>query len=158
MADIENRGESEMKGYESTILLVEDDPVEIDLAHRACELNEPALHLVVVKDCLGVLEWLATASAAYDHLPKLILLDLKLPHLLGLAMLRRLRMASATWDLPIIVYSKIHEPSDVVMSYEVGANSFVNKPENFEQFNALLHELSDYWLIPRQRELSLRSN
>jgi DNA-binding response OmpR family regulator len=147
-----------MNSYECAIMLVEDDPIEIELARRACKSKEPALHLVVVKDCLGVLEWLATASAAYDHLPKLILLDLKLPHLLGLAMLRRLRMASATWDLPIIVYSKIHEPSDVVMSYEVGANSFVNKPENIEQFNALLHELSDYWLIPRQRKLSLESN
>jgi two-component system response regulator len=158
LAGIRNRGESEMNGYISTILLVEDDPIEIDLARRACELNKPALHLVVVKDCLGVLEWLATASAAFNPLPKLILLDLKLPHLLGLAMLRRLRMASATCDLPIIVYSKIYEPSDVVLSYEVGANSFVNKPENFEQFNALLNELSDYWLIPRQRELSLGSN
>jgi PleD family two-component response regulator len=67
-------------------------------------------------------------------------------------------MDAATWDLPIIVYSKIHEPSDVVLSYQVGANSFVNKPENIEQFNALLHELSDYWLIPRQRKLSLGSN
>jgi DNA-binding response OmpR family regulator len=155
---INYKGVSEMNSYECAIMLVEDDPIEIDLARRACQLKEPALHLVVVKDCLGVLEWLATASAAYDHLPKLILLDLKLPQLLGLAMLRRLRMASATWDLPIIVYSKIHEPSDVVMSYQVGANSFVNKPENIEQFNALLHELSDYWLNPRQRKLSLESN
>ncbi len=147
-----------MNGYESTILLVEDDPNEIDLARRACKLNEPALHLVAVQDSTGALEWLATASAANDPLPKLILLDLKLPHLIGLAVLRRLRMDAATWDLPIIVYSKIHEPSDVVMSYQVGANSFVNKPENIEQFNALLHELSDYWLIPRQRKLSLGSN
>jgi CheY-like chemotaxis protein len=147
-----------MNRYESTILLVEDDPVEIDLARHACELNEPALHLVVVQDSTGALEWLTTASAANDPLPKLILLDLKLPHLIGLAVLRRLRMDAATWDLPIIVYSKIHEPSDVVLSYQVGANSFVNKPENIEQFNALLHELSDYWLIPRQRKLSLGSN
>jgi CheY-like chemotaxis protein len=147
-----------MNRYESTILLVEDDPVEIDLARHACELNQPALHLVVVQDSTGALEWLTTASAANDPLPKLILLDLKLPHLIGLAVLRRLRMDAATWDLPIIVYSKIHEPSDVVLSYQVGANSFVNKPENIEQFNALLHELSDYWLIPRQRKLSLGSN
>jgi len=147
-----------MNSYETTILLVEDEPQEIALARRACELNDPALHLVVVQDSTGALEWLSTASAANDPLPKLILLDLKLPHLIGLAVLRRLRMDATTWDLPIIVYSKIHEPSDVVLSYQVGANSFVNKPENIEQFNALLRELSDYWLLPRQRKLSLEAN
>lgn len=146
-----------MSSMRSTILLVEDDPVEIDRARRACELCDPALQLVVVEDSTEALTWLAKATKAYDPLPKLILLDLKLPHLIGLAVLRRLRMDANTLDLPIIVYSTIHEPSDVVLSYQVGANSFVNKPEDIEQFNALLHELSNYWLIPRQRKLNLDS-
>jgi CheY-like chemotaxis protein len=147
-----------MNGEQSTILLVEDDPVEIDLARRACELCDPALQLVVVGDSTEALKWLAKTSEAKDQFPKLILLDLKLPHLIGLAVLRRLRMDAATWDLPIIVYSKVHEPSDVVLSYQVGANSFVNKPQDIDQYNALLHELSDYWLLPRQRKLSLGSS
>jgi CheY-like chemotaxis protein len=146
-----------MIGNKSTILLVEDDSIEIDLARRACELCNPAVQLVVVQDSTEALGWLSKTSEAKDQFPKLILLDLKLPHLIGLAVLRRLRMDSATWDLPIIVYSKVHEPQDVVLSYQVGANRFVNKPSDIEQFNALLHELSDYWLLPRQRKLSLGS-
>ena len=144
-----------MDGNQSTILLVEDDPNEIDLARRACELCDPALQLVVVQDSTEALEWLSDSAEAKDQFPKLILLDLKLPHLIGLAVLRRLRMDTATWDLPIIVYSKHHEHPDVVLSYQVGANRFVNKPEDIDQYNALLHELSDYWLLPRQRKLSL---
>jgi DNA-binding response OmpR family regulator len=111
--------------------------------------------LVVAQDSTEALEWLAKTSASNEAMPKLILLDLKLPHLIGLAVLRRLRMEASTCDMPIIVYSKIHEPADVVLSYQVGANSFVNKPEDIAQFNTLLHDLSDYWLMPRQRKLSL---
>jgi CheY-like chemotaxis protein len=144
-----------MNEVKSTILLVEDDQVEIDLARRACELCNPNLHLVVAQDSTEALEWLSKTSASNEAMPKLILLDLKLPHLIGLAVLRRLRMEASTWDMPIIVYSKIHEPADVVLSYQVGANSFVNKPEDIAQFNTLLHDLSDYWLMPRQRKLSL---
>jgi two-component system response regulator len=144
-----------MSGIRSTILLVEDDPVEIDLARRACKLCDPSLQLVVVEDSTEALAWLSKIGETNDPMPKLILLDLKLPHLLGLAVLRRLRMDANTWDLPIIVYSQIHEPPDVVLSYQVGANSFVHKPEDMEQYKALLHELSDYWLLPRQRKLTL---
>ena len=84
-----SRGESEMDGNQSTILLVEDDPIEIDLARRACELCDPVLQLVVVQDSTEALEWLSDSAEAKDQFPKLILLDLKLPHLIGLAVLRR---------------------------------------------------------------------
>ncbi len=143
-----------MSSIRSTILLVEDDPSEIDMARRACELCNPALQLIVVEDSTEALEWLSKIAETNEPLPRLILLDLKLPQLLGLAVLRRLRMDKNTRDLPIIVYSQIHESGDVVLSYQVGANSFVNKPEDIDQYNTLLHELSDYWLIPRQRKLS----
>ena len=144
-----------MNSVRSTILLVEDDQIEIDLAIQACELCDPKLTLVVAHDSTEALEWLSKTAKANDPMPKLILLDLKLPHLIGLAVLRRLRMEAGTWNLPIIVYSKIHEPADVVLSYQVGANSFVNKPEDIAQFNILLHDLSEYWLLPRQRKLSM---
>lgn len=145
---------TEVTVNQSTILLVEDDPAEIEMARRACEKCEPPLELVVVEDSAAALNWLASASNTSDPLPRLILLDLKLPKLIGLAVLRRLRMDARTWDLPIIVYSKLHEPSDVVLSYQVGANSFVSKPENIEQFDTLLRELTAYWLQPRQRKLA----
>lgn len=143
-----------MSTNQNIILLVEDDQVEIELARRACEACEPPLQLVVVGDSDQALEWLSRVSDTSDPLPRLILLDLKLPKLLGLAMLRRLRMDAQTWDLPIIVYSGIHEPSDVVLSYKVGANSFVSKPQDLDQFKTLLSELAAYWLQPRQRKLA----
>ncbi len=143
-----------MSANRNTVLLVEDDQAEVELARRACEACEPPLQLVVVEDSDKALEWLSQVSNPSDPLPRLILLDLKLPKLLGLAMLRRLRMDARTWDLPIIVYSGSHEPSDVVLSYKVGANSFVSKPQDLEQFNALLRELTAYWLQPRQRKLA----
>jgi CheY-like chemotaxis protein len=138
----------------NTILLVEDDPAEIETARRACEACELPLQLIVVGDSDEALTWLSRGSVASDPLPRLILLDLKLPKLLGLAMLRRLRMDARTWDLPIIVYSAAHEPSDVVLSYKVGANSFVGKPQDLDQFKTLLRELAAYWLQPRQRKLA----
>lgn len=143
-----------MNANRSTILLVEDNPIEIDLARRACEEGELPLNLAVVGDSTEALEWLSCVTDAGEPLPRLILLDLKLPKLIGLAMLRRLRMDARTWDLPIIVYSGIHESSDVVLSYKVGANSFVGKPQDLDQFKALLGDLAAYWLQPRQRKLA----
>ena len=142
-----------MNSNRCTILLVEDDQVEIELARQACELGDPVLNLIVVQNSTEALEWLSNNKVVDDQFPKMILLDLKLPQLIGLAVLRRLRMDAATLDLPIIVYSTVHEPADVVLSYQVGANRFVDKPENVEQFKALLHELSDYWLVPTHRKL-----
>lgn len=122
------------------------------MARSACHLFLPTLQLVVVEDSAKALEWLAYSSENNAPLPSLILLDLKLPKLIGLAVLRRLRMNALTLDLPIVVYSQEHEASDVVLSYKVGANSFVSKPSNIEQFSTLLLDLTAYWLQPRQRK------
>ncbi len=141
-----------MNANRNTILLVEDDLIEIEMARSACHLFLPTLQLVVVEDSAKALEWLAYSSENNAPLPSLILLDLKLPKLIGLAVLRRLRMNALTLDLPIVVYSQEHEASDVVLSYKVGANSFVSKPSNIEQFSTLLLDLTAYWLQPRQRK------
>jgi CheY-like chemotaxis protein len=138
---------------QQTILLVEDDPSEIAFAHQACQLCEPSIQLVVVEDSVEALSWLA--RNAKSCLPSLILLDLKLPKLSGLAVLRRLRMDAVTQDLPIIVFSEVCEQSDVLLSYQIGANSFVNKPADINQFQELLRELVAYWLQPRQRQSAL---
>ncbi|MBK9160488.1 MAG: response regulator [Nitrosomonadales bacterium] len=143
-----------MKGNQHTILLVEDDPVEVERVRRACDLCELHPHLAVVDDSTEALEWLSRASGTGALMPGLILLDLKLPKLNGLAVLRRLRMDEHTWDLPIVVYSGEHEPYDVVLSYQIGANSFVYKPADTDQFNEMFHELIAYWMRPRQRKLS----
>lgn len=76
-------------------------------------------------------------------MPRLILLDLKLPKPAGLAVLRTLRNETRLQDVPIVVFSEVHEPSDVVLSYQVGANSFEKKPANLAEFTELLRELAE---------------
>ncbi len=134
------------------ILLVEDEPNAITLAREACELCDPPIRLVVVEDSVEALTWLSHNSE--DAMPQLILLDLKLPKLNGLAVLRRLRMDGRTQDLPIIVFSEICEQSDVLLSYQIGANSFVSKPVDIIQFQKLLGDLAEYWLRPRDESHS----
>ena len=139
---------------QNRVLLVEDDPGEIALAHQACELCDTPLQLVVVSGSEEALEWLSRTAKAKQPMPRLILLDLDLPRLSGLAVLRRLRMATHTWDLPIVVFSETYEPPDVLLSYQLGANSFVGKPADIGQFHDLLNDLVAYWWQPRQRKLA----
>lgn len=136
------------------VLLIEDDADAIASARRACALCDTPLQLIVVPDSEEALEWLAQKAKARQPLPRLILLDLDLPKLSGLAVLRRLRMTTHTWDLPIIVFSETYGPPDVLLSYQIGANSFVGKPRDEKQFRDLLNDLVGYWLQPRQRKLA----
>lgn len=146
-----------MNANQQTILLVEDDPNGIAFAREACELCDPPIHLVVVEDSVEALAWLSHNTKDHNPMPWLILLDLKLPKLSGLAVLRRLRMDEGTVDLPIIVFSEICEQPDVLLSYQIGANSFVSKPGDIDQYRNLLRELAAYWLQPRQGNLALVS-
>lgn len=139
----------------NTILLVEDDPAEIAMAEQACGLCQPPVNLVVMPDSETALEWLSQKMEERQSLPKLILVDLKLPKLIGLAVLRKLRLDRRTWDTPIVVFSALYESSDIVLSYQVGANSFVGKPTNPAEFQKLLQELVSYWFQPRQQQLAL---
>lgn len=92
-------------------------------------------------------------------MPRLILIDLKLPKLIGLAVLRTLRMDERLQSVPVVVYSQVHEPSDIVLSYQIGANSFVKKPESLPEFSQLLHDLIDLgWLNEAGIGKSLRQS
>lgn len=130
-----------------TILLVEDEEPAIQLVQQAVASCPGNLFLAVVADSVAALEWLSTETAHGHPIPRMILIDLKLPKLIGLAVMRTLRMDSRLQNVPIVVYSEVSEPSDVVLAYQIGANSFVKKPESFSEFSQLLHELSDLgWL------------
>ena len=130
-----------------TILLVEDEEAAILLVQQAVASCLGELHLAVVPDSVAALEWL-TAETEHGHpVPRLILIDLKLPKLIGLAVLRTLRMDERLQSVPVVVYSQVHEPSDIVLSYQIGANSFVKKPESLPEFSQLLRGLIDLgWL------------
>lgn len=130
---------------QNAILLIDDDQFQTDLACRACEQCVPELQLIVVKDGADAMKLFSQRIKENAPLPKLVLMNLKLPQLLGLAVVRRLRMVVGTLVLPIIVYSTRYEPKEVLLSYQAGATRFVNRPDNIDQFNSLLHDLSDYW-------------
>jgi two-component system response regulator len=125
-----------------TILLVEDGEAEVLLIQQAVASCPDQLHLAVARDATEALEWLSDTVKRGYSMPRLILLDLKLPKLAGLAVLRTLRMESRLKEVPIVVFSEQHEPSDVVLSYQIGANSFVKKPVNHTEFTRLLQELA----------------
>lgn len=136
-----------------TVLLVEDDPLEIELAHRAAVECSHELDLVVLQNADAVLDWLSDDEKS-RQMPRMIIINLKLPKLEGLAVLRKLRMHAATSDIPIIAFSVEYTQADVLMSYQAGANSFVAKPVDLQQFTEFFREQLPYWLQPRQRVLT----
>lgn len=130
-----------------TILLIEAGEAEVLLAQQAVASYPVQLHLAVARDEVEALDWLTDTVERDCPMPRLILLDLKLPKLAGLAVLRTLRMDTRLHDVPIVVFSELHEPSDVVLSYQIGSNSFVKKPADLAEFTQLLCELADRgWL------------
>jgi len=139
------------------VLLIEDDPSAVELMRCAAADSCTELDLTVVGSGDAVLAWLNDSVESKIQMPHLILLDLKFPKLDGLAVLRKLRLHAATRDVPIVAFSAEYTQADVVMSYQVGANSFVAKPTDQQEFTAFLSDQLAHWLQPRQRELVFAS-
>jgi len=134
-----------------SILLVEDNPDDVKLTVRAFGKSKLANRIVVVTDGVKALDYLFgtgdhTGRDLHD-MPAVVLLDLKLPKVSGLEVLRRLRADARTKRLPIVVMTSSREEQDVVASYDLGANSYVRKPVDFEQFSAAIDNLGLYWLV-----------
>lgn len=137
-----------------SVLLVEDDPAAMELARSAAAECCPDISLTMVGGGDAVLDWLSDSVANKERMPYLILIDLNLPKLDGLAVLRKLRMHEATCNIPIVAFSAEYTQGDVLMSYRAGANTFVAKPVDLEQFAGFFREQLAYWMQPRQRELA----
>ena len=133
------------------ILLVEDNEDDELLTRRAFKKNNILNELIVAKDGVEALDYLfgtgAHAGRNVADLPQVVLLDLNLPRLGGLDVLRRIRSDDRTRLLPVVVLTSSKEDEDVVRSYALGANSFVRKPVEFEQFTQAVRTLGLYWLI-----------
>jgi two-component system response regulator len=132
------------------ILLVEDNPDDVELTMRALKKNRIATEVVVVRHGVEALDFLF-ASGAYtgrnvELQPDLVLLDLKLPKVDGLEVLRRLRADGRTRLLPVVVLTLSNEEQDIQEAYRLGVNSYVRKPVDFDRFNELLQHLGRYWL------------
>jgi CheY-like chemotaxis protein len=146
--------------HEGIILLVEDNPDDQELTRRALEENDIANEIVVAQDGAEALDYLfghgRWADRDPDVQPQLVLLDLKLPKVDGLEVLRRVRADERTARLPVIVLTSSREESDVAESYGSGANSYVRKPVDFTEFREAVRQVGLYWLLlneppPRRR-------
>jgi CheY-like chemotaxis protein len=133
------------------ILLVEDNATDAELCIRALKQRNLANHLVWVKDGAEALDFLFAAGAYAGRKvgagPKVILLDLRLPRVDGVEVLRQVKSDARTKAIPVVVLTSSKEDRDVVQSYLLGVNSFVSKPVQFEEFSHVVAELGLYWLL-----------
>jgi two-component system response regulator len=136
---------------DKNILLVEDNPDDVKLTLHALKKCNIANKVVVTCDGVEALDYLfgagAYAGRDVSDQPAVILLDLKLPKIDGLEVLRRMRADSCTRRLPVVVLTSSREEQDIVASYDLGANSYIRKPVDFEQFVAAVGQLGLYWLL-----------
>jgi two-component system response regulator len=133
------------------ILLVEDNPSDVGLTKRAFEQHRIHNELVVVEDGQEALDYLfgtgAYAGRDTSVMPAVILMDLKLPKVDGLEALRRIRSHDLTKRLPVVILTSSREEQDVAMSYDLGANSYIRKPVDFQQFAEAVRALELYWVV-----------
>ncbi len=132
-------------------LLVEDNPVDVSLTQRAFRRAGILNEMVVAQDGVEALDYLfgtgAYAGRDLSNPPVVVLLDLKLPRIDGLEVLRRIRADDRTRLLPVVILTSSKEERDVVESYSLGCNSYVRKPVDFDQFAEAVRQLGLYWMV-----------
>jgi two-component system, response regulator len=136
------------------ILLVEDNPNDVELTLHALKKNNLANRIDIVRDGAEALEYLfgsgTDAGGDINHKPKVILLDLKLPKVDGMEVLKRIKADERTRSIPVVVLTSSREERDIVESYRLGVNSYIAKPVDFEQFTEAVRQLGLYWLLLNQ--------
>ncbi|MCL4294639.1 MAG: response regulator [Anaerolineae bacterium] len=136
---------------EKIVLLVEDNPDDVELTLRAFRKNHLLNEVVVAQDGVEALDYLFGAGAYTGRdphvLPQFVLLDLKLPRVDGLEVLRRIRADERTQLLPVVILTTSKEEQDLIQSYKLGANSYIRKPVDFAQFSDAVRQLGLYWLV-----------
>ncbi|HXI69530.1 MAG TPA: response regulator [Verrucomicrobiae bacterium] len=139
---------------EIEILLVEDNQDDLDMTLRSLRKANLTNRIQAVRDGAEALEFIfcqgAFAGRTFENPPKLILLDLKLPKVDGMEVLKRIKSDPRTKTIPVVILTSSKEQKDVVESYHLGVNSYVVKPVNFENFAAAVQELGMYWLLHNQ--------
>jgi two-component system, response regulator len=140
-----------MTDQRAEILLVEDNPNDVKLTLHAFKTANLANSIHVARDGVEALEFLFGAAAGNDQKiperPKLILLDLKLPRVDGHEVLKRIKSDPRTCGIPVVVLTSSSEERDVMRTYEVGVNSYIVKPVDFEQFTEAVRDIGKYWLV-----------
>jgi two-component system response regulator len=146
------------------LMIVEDNPQDLELAMLALRKVSPASRIHVSRDGAEALDYLFCEGAFSNRLitdrPRVILLDLKLPKIDGLDVLRRLKADVRTRSIPVVMLTSSREQRDIVESYNLGVNSYIVKPVNFERFSEAVRELGLYWQLlnqPPESTLEARS-
>ncbi len=145
------KGDTMVNGSIVDILLVEDNPTDAELTLRALKKHNLANNVSLVKDGAEALEFIF-ATGTYSHRsincqPKVIVLDLRLPKVDGLEVLRMIRSDERTRLIPVVVLTSSREEKDIVESYKLGVNSYITKPVEFEGFIKAVSEVGLYWLL-----------
>jgi CheY-like chemotaxis protein len=144
------------------LLLVEDNPQDLELAMRALRKADLAGRVAIARDGAEAIDYIfcegTHAGRKMADAPKVILLDLKLPKVDGLEVLKRLKNDPRTRAIPVVVLTSSKEQSDIVASYDYGVNSYIVKPVDFEGFAEAVRSLGLYWLLLNQPHLGDRHN
>jgi len=135
-----------MNNCTKPILLVEDNPVDVDLTRRAFVRQKVSNPIEVARDGEEALEWIRRWEAGADR-PVVILLDLKLPRVSGLEVLRQLKTHPLFSTIPVVILTTSSEDSDVKTAYELGANSYIVKPVDFDKFQQVVQQVELYWNV-----------
>ncbi len=147
-----------MNFAELDILLVEDSQDDMDLALHALRRGNVANRIFVVRDGEEALDFLfcrgSYAQRTFDHPPKLVLLDLKLPKVDGMEVLKQVKSDPRTKTIPIVIMTSSKEERDLVAGYNFGANSFIQKPVDFDQFRETVKTVGLYWLVINQQPVT----
>ena len=136
---------------QKTILLVEDNPDDVDLTLRALKKNNILNEIVIARDGAEALDYLfgrgAYSSRDLSEFPEVILLDLKLPKVDGLEVLQKIRSNEKTKLLPVVILTSSKEEKDLINGYSLGCNSYIRKPVDFNKFIEAIKQLQVYWLL-----------
>jgi len=136
------------------ILLVEDSPSDLELTLHALKRNNIANHIHVVSDGEEALDFIFCeneyVNRDVNNTPRIIMLDLKLPKVDGIEVLRRIKQDARTRRIPVVMLTSSREEKDIIESYELGVNSYIIKPVDFEQFTEAVRQVGFYWLLLNQ--------
>lgn len=144
MEEEKDRGQG---GGQVEILLVEDNPADAEIAIRALKQHHLANRIVHVMDGREALDFIFGADDTVGSIPRVVLLDLKLPRVSGMEVLKAIKESPETRAIPVVVLTSSSEESDLVESYNLGANSYLVKPVDFEKFSEAIKDFGLYWLL-----------
>jgi two-component system response regulator len=130
-----------------TLLIIEDNPDDLELTLLAFEQTELKANIIIARDGVEAINYFLSQNQALAPLPDLILLDLQMPRLNGLEVIREIRANPRTKLLPIVILTTSHEESDRLQGYGLGCNSYIRKPVEYSEFVNVMKQLGMYWLV-----------